>query len=165
MTLQLLAVFSVSAGSDVRKRIKRSHVRPSHPGSATTGGAYTGSLIVRRTIWSCDAVLDGGLNAIESSFAIPFRASKQIRVEFRCNCSGNTSSCSGLLANRSGPDQQSNCKMDAGVASPRLESAGASLERVPLVQNIWTGGGVRGSGAERRRSLTKIRGSDSGQLR
>jgi hypothetical protein len=39
------------------------------------------------------------------------------------------------------------------------------LQPVPLVQNIWTGGGVRRSRAERRRWLTKIRDSDSGQVR
>jgi hypothetical protein len=136
--------------------MKRSRVR---------GSAYAGSLIVRRSISSCDAVLDGGLNAIESSLAIPFRAPKQIRLEFRCNCLVDTSSCSGVLASRSDPNQQTNCKMDAGDGPQRWGSAGASLEGVRLVQNIGTGGGVRLPGAERRRSLTKIRASESGQVR
>jgi hypothetical protein len=162
MTLQLLAALG---WADARRRIKRIRVRPSHAGSATSGSAYAGSLIVRRSLSSCVAVLDGGPNAIKSSFAILFRASKQTRVEFRCDCSGDTSSCSDVLANRPGPDQQSNSKMDAGVGPRRWEGAGASFKRVSLVQNIRTGGGVRGPRAERRRSPTKIRVSDNGQVR
>src|ERR1700733_12827854 len=67
-----------SAWPDVRKRIERSGFRASHSQSAVAGSAYTDALVARRVVRACDAVLDGRIDAAESSTVATVRAFERV---------------------------------------------------------------------------------------
>jgi hypothetical protein len=129
MTLQLFAtlVLGLMRGSELRvaafahPALKRQPLDLHIPmRSSLIGGA----------VGPCDAVLDGGLYPVEFSPAITVRTSEPVGVGAGRNGFGDSSDRCPVFACRSGAHQQADCKVDAGIASFRLERAGTSLGSV-----------------------------------
>src|ERR1700719_359846 len=127
----------------------RGGVRASDAQPATAGSTRTDALIARQIIWSCDAVLDGRLDALESSAVVALRTFERFCVAARRCRFRNPGLRGRIFAGRSGADQQPDHEMDDGITSRRLASAGASLGSVPLAENVWTDCSVRNACPQR----------------
>jgi hypothetical protein len=147
-------------GIDVWQRTQRGCVRPPGAQPAAIRNAHAFTFVVRCALWSCDAVLDGGVGSVE--FIAPFAGRT---VEFHIVAASCHSVRHSSLGNRvfSGwtcAHQQPNRQMDPTVTAPRLAIAGTSLGSVSLVQNRRAHHRVRGAGFLRCRSLTANRAVD-----
>jgi hypothetical protein len=160
------AVCNPGARPHAWERTQRGGIRPACTEAPTARSAHTDALIISMSMGAAismggaggpgDAVLDGGLDPVEFSPAITARTSEPVGVAAGRKGLADSGDRCPVFARRSGAHQQPDCKMDAGIASSRLERAGTSPGSVALVPDGWTDGGIRDSGRQRGPALTRI---------